>query len=591
VNPSDAIDFQFTTGNSTPTFARTFTNYDNETFSMALNVTGDGKDFIQLSISSVNFVGNSTSNLQVTFNIPSSTTPNLYSAKINYFNGYIPVYINVKQPENPQDCRIIATPSEYEYSVRKGTLPYTQDFPFRISSKCKDGVEITDLKVSGGILLPSGFQPARLTGGLPKGFHDGGESSSYSLEFDVSELTVGTYTSFVTITGIGDDESLTTSIKFKVTVVGVATPVGDIITPPIFDPIPAELSLNNSYTITARNVNPNIKIHIDPNEYIYGENVDIAGDSWVFKFRPAKIGNTVLRVWAEYQGGQIGEPLTQEVRIISTRPSVGGVNLSFQFFPEIANLKPGDKLTVLLKDSKNGNIVTDAQIYVNGVVLTGNTIDGVASGTTYTLAGTSLGYNTLETTFSISSQGLSVSISPSSPQVGDSITFSTESNATIYWNDAVITNPYVANTAGTFSLRVSKDGFADYNTSVTVLETLSFLTAIPERIKIGEVVGIDLNRAVPWSVIYATENSTEVSPTLLFSDNTPRIQFVPQEKGFYQLQVNNAVIKSWTVGGFNWAILFYVLIGAVVLFIVIKLIGRKGSNTEGPGYYDLQQPE
>ncbi len=616
VNPT-SIDKAYTIGDSQLNdVTLTFENNDNDTFDLSLTKSGTASSLITLSTTTLNFAGESTTTLDISFDIPDTTSPGLYSAYITYdVEKYVPIYIDVKKAVGTEDCRLIIYSSEYIYTISKSTPPYQDSFAFRISSKCTAGVDITEIKQNGAILTDSGYAPLRLDGGLPKGFFDGGEVLSLDAIYDVSNLERGTYVSYIVITGTDrlSDETITSSMKFKITVVGTAGPVGDVdyIDPPKWEPIPQELVTNNSYTIVARDVNPNLEIVVEPNPYIYGEMVEVQGNDWLYTFRPVKIGNTVLKFYATYKGGVIGTPVEQEVRITSTQPSVAGTNLTLQYFPELNLLTPGSTLIALVKDEKNGNIVSNYKLFKNGEELkdeNGNNKNFfvVELGKKYSLQATAMGYNTYVTSFSLTPQTVSVSFNPASPiNLGSQLTFTqTPLNAKVTINGFEINGSYTPQTTGVYTIVASADGFLNYNGSFEVIQQI-FLELFPDEkeTKLNKLLSFKLNRETTINAFYKKDASSFIE-TLNetyaedISITTTTIAFKPKKSGIYWVEADG--INIWQhefEGGFfkgisNWFgnrgawfwVITVIIIIALVYFFVLK--EKKGDG--GMGYSTIE---
>lgn len=564
---------------------------ENTDVSVTLSEEGGTMDFIEVSPTSFTLINISTQIVTASFNIPPTTTPQLYSGKIKYLDTYLPVYINVKPAQTVGQCRIISTFSEYAMSIKKGSPSFQNTYNFKISKYCTEGVDITDIYPSGQITMTdSGYGPIRVTGGIPKDFKEPDESFQVTLEFDSTELSMGTYVTYLILGGIAEDETITSIIKFTITVVGEATPVGDVITQPVFDPIPVELTLNNSYILVARSVNPNIQIRVEPNEFLKGEYTEMSDSTWRWHFSPLEIGNTVIRMWAEYLGGIIGEIQEQEVRITSVTPPAGGINLSFQFFPSLEELQDGSTLTVLVVDAKTKSVPTNFNLYLNGVELESNSFN-VSVGKEYNLRGTVPGYLDVEKTFNITVQqkSITISFSPSSPKIGDNVSITTNpANASLFLDGSAIGNSFVKNTEGNFTIKATLDGYVDTEKSVMIVTGLS-LTYVPvledtdqdgyAELKKDENYIIEWNQPTNSYIMFKEKGSDEY--ITLVESSTNKIEFSPEKPGTYIVNSNGIDYKYYELQGsdwFGWAKRNWLWIGIMVAIIAVYFFFRSHSG-------------
>lgn len=566
-----------------------FTGDPNKTIDVTLTKQGDNADFYSLSPTTFSLVNGSSEVVTVSFNIPSTVSEGTYSGKIYYGSDsedYIPIYITVQESESSEGCKITTPFPEYVFSIKQNTEPYTDTYTFRISSECVGGVEIDTIKTSGTQLMSSGWQPIRITGGIPTGHKEPGESFDVTVEFDVSELQKGTYTSYLIVSGTYNDTSITSTIKFQITVVESGTPIQNFssLSPPTFDDIPSTLVLNNTYSIVARYVNPNLEIHVEPNPYIYGISVEISDGTWKYTFKPVKTGDTIIKVWAEYQGAIIGTPFIKNVTISESQLESSQV-LKFKFYPDLSELTDGSTLRVLLADNVTDNIITNFKLFLNGQELENNSFV-VHSGETYHLVGTAPGYHSIETTITVNPKYVTLTIQPATPYEGDTINITTNpANATIYVNGTPITgNLYKVNSPGLYIIEAKYPGYEAAVYNLTVKKKIELIN-VPLNLKDTNNNGIlELKRGQQYTFTISQEpeqylkvifTSYDGIPVSYAESETSTITFTPNDYGTYEIVADGKTIYKFEVPKrtlnlgniWFWIILSLIIIGIAVIFM------------------------
>ena len=157
INPS-IIDRTYSIGSSQPSNIQiNFQNNDFTNFTLSLSKSGTSSNFFSLSGNSLSFSGISNNNITISFNIPQTTQIGLYSGEIIYDSGAndkIPVYVNIIKNVTT-GCRLIIPFTDYEYAIKIGTSPNTQDFLVKVSSECSQAFQLTELRTTGVILTDS----------------------------------------------------------------------------------------------------------------------------------------------------------------------------------------------------------------------------------------------------------------------------------------------------------------------------------------------------------------------------------------------------------------------------------------------------
>jgi len=575
-----AISFDYTLGDSQPAdISITFTNSENSSGVVALNKSGDGTSLFNLSTTSILFNGSESKSLLIKFGIPQEADIKVYSSNINYNEFSIPVLINVKaKTTTTTGCKVLLPSELFQNSIKKGVAPFTEEFILKISNKCVNGLTITDTRESGQVTqTEQGKQPIRLTGAVPKGDYEKGESISLKVEFDVSLLNLGDYRASIVITSTEGDEQLTQKMDFRIFVVGTASPL----TNDTFSTLPscslstADLQIGRTYQLVCNNVvSSNYQLAIIDNilEYLKGVNLEEPANQIIWTFTPIKLGNAKLKYFFKAKGTPIGELKEHDIRISQVTTGELGTKLKFDFYPKSLNmdsLKAGDKFNVLIKavnpdvGNDTGTVLNDYVLYKDGVQVNTNEFI-VSGGDEFTLLASSVGFGSIEQIIKVPLDTISLSF-PADIEIGQNITFSTSpSDALLYLDGIEIGKTYSFPATGFYTLSVKREGYKDTSYSVPVTEPLQLISEIPKKIKIADEVIIEFNKGVDWEVRYKSKNETQTTQFSAGSSNP--INFIPSEKGIYEVYARGQKIAEYDLTGFsfNWGMIRVLLVLAVV---------------------------
>ena len=595
-----AISIDYTLGDSQPADKSiSFTNADNTSFSIALTKNGTGTGLYNISASTLGFNGSESKAITLKFGISSDTTPNLYSSRIWYGDGdeFIPVFITVKAKiTTTTGCKLLLPSELFSRSIKKGTQPFSQDFLIQVSTKCTEGIRITDIRESGQVTVTEqGLQPIRLSGLIPKGSFEKGQTMTMNIEFDVSELQLGDYKSSIIITSTEGDEQLTQKMDFRIFVVGTASASSNntFSALPSCSPSTSDLRMGQTYQFICNNViDSNIKLNIDGDalNYLKGVSYDNPSNQIIWTFTPIKTGNTKLRTYFTFNGVPIGDIKEYEIRIGQTSGGALGTKLMFDFFPktiDIDNLKGGDTFSLLIKAvnpdvaNDSGTIIDDAVLYKDGVKTDERSFTA-SSGQGFTLSVSASGFSSIQKTITVPLQQVSLSYSPLDIELEKNVTFiTTPSDALILLDGAEIPKTYIFNELGTKNLILRKEGYNEGTISILVTEPLRALSEISEKIKIGEETIIEFNKAVDWTVLVAENNQTS---QIFVQGSNDIVKFIPDRKGVYDVYVRNELLKSYDLTGlaFSWGWVFGIAAIVLILYLAVKYQWfRFGGNSGG----------
>jgi len=601
------IDITYTLGQAQPSpITINFHNTENESLTLTLTKSGDSSSFFSLSTSSLSFSTNETKQVSVSFFIPNSTTPGVYTGNINLapsdkvLYDTIPVFITVKSAQ-VSECRLYPEITSYTTRIQQGAAPFSQRFNVRVGSGCVNGVEITGVYLMDVIQTSEGPKPIRKIGGESLGFKQPGDTAFFNIEFDVSGMDVGTYTPYVKIMGIYNNEPISAEIHFSITVVsGPISPEINITTLPEWD-IPSTVKVKETFKITVRNVNPNIQPYIFPNEKLFGEGVDVSGNQWIFRFRANETGSITIKYTTLYRGAQIGKVYEKTITVTGAGVVSGSPYLKFDFFPPVNEIRGRMTVSVLVRDNATNNIVP-ADIYLNGVKLEENVFT-VEAGKTYHLTATHPDYYTLDYEFTVPKPSILIYVTPEKPEVGDIITITTKNSLTnedidavVKWDGSVTPKTFTVQTSGNHTIEATASGFEPAKTWVWVEKALE-ITYAPEELALNKNATISFSRNTSYEVVYKKEKTGKGS--VIKSGSGDTISFTPKEAGYYYIYAKGEMVKMYEVKpGFTLPnvvelvkqhpIETAIVIGGILVIIYLKFFKKQKVIT--PTGYAIKTP-
>jgi len=568
--------------------SKTFTFTSDANISLAFTKTGANVDWLNLSASTLPLNASSSVTLTATIRVPAIATSNSYVMKMKYDSSEIPIILTVKDDEDNitsiGKCRLDPFPDSFTLPIVSNAPPITQQFSVLVTKHCTEDVSIRTPVIVGNTQTAEGLRPLNLVGGTDLGVKEPNEEGTFSVQIDSTNLPTGTYEPQIQIIGIYKGEKLTTKILFKVIVSQGATPLEGVTSLPNYIFSSSDLLLNTSYTITAQNTNPNFEHRIEPNEYLFGEKVDVS-NGWVYFFRPTKLGKTIIRVYTYFKGAQIGSVTEKEVRISASSPTAFGTRMRFDFFPpagkSLDSLNNGDIVNFLVKaiDNENdtGSVVSNAEVYKNGAKLESNSF-AINAGEKITLTASAPGFLSVEKVFEVPIKDVVISITPLDTEIDTPFKIATiPENAVLTFNGELISNDYTPKLLGNFQLIANADGYRTTTSTITITPKLSY-GELPKKIKIGKEFVLEFNKNIPWSIVYTEKNGT--APVIFTQADSNLMNFVPDRKGFYDVYLRNQLIKTYDLTGFsiNW----YWVLGIVgILLILYVIIRRSGSSGGG----------
>ena len=417
------------------------------------------------------------------------------------------------------------------------------------------------------------------------------------MQVDSTNLPSGTYKPTILVNGIYKGESIQTRIQFTVEVRQGASPIESLNVLPTYLFSATELSLNNTYTITAQNLNPNYEPFVDADsDYIKGIKVDTS-NSWTYYFQPVNVGNTKVKIMTRFAGAPIGDATEKILRIAYGSAITTGSSMCFDFFsPEgktIDTLASGDTITYLVRATngnsidcnRNGTIIDGAVVYRNGVKMDSTSFT-VSGGETITLSASAPGFLSIDKVIVVPLAPVQISYSTpfNDLEIGQPLTLSANPiDATITLNGLPFTSPFTPDKVGIINIVASKQGYRQGILDLSVTPVLEYVTPeIPKNIKLNQQFNFEVNKDVQWSVLYSEQkNGTK---TTLLTGTSKSIQFTPNKKGYYEVYIRDKLLNQYKVGSFlNIKLPKYFWIGVIALVVVIFVIKSYNSKSESGG--------
>jgi len=262
VSDTAVIDVAYTLGEPQPspeTF--TLTNTENSTVSLTLSKGGDASPFFTLDPSgSLTFEPYESKTINISFSIPSTTEPNLYTGTISWNGNNILILIRVLPSASVGECRIVVIPDFFSISLQGNAPLTTKKFNVKIPD-CTNGIELLDISLEGTIGTDEGPKPARIKEAT-LGMKYPGDEIYFIVEFDPSGIEKGTYNDVKgTITGCYQGQVVSKTVFMPVTIVSGVSPLTNatFATLPSCT-IPQDMNMNETYELTCTDVNPNLDI-------------------------------------------------------------------------------------------------------------------------------------------------------------------------------------------------------------------------------------------------------------------------------------------------------------------------------------------
>ena len=515
-----------------------------------------------------------------------SLSKGLYNGILSFSDASNPVYINVNVTDPVQTNLPIVFPTAKVINVQQGQEK-SQSIQIIVPSTYPRQITIQSVVFNPDTEVAT-FDDLSL------GILNPGQTLTIPIKISAKNAQVGTYNTQINIMATDSLGAVTlSSVSIQVVVsVGTSPVTNDTFgTKPTCSISSVNMNLNSSYTLNCQGVVSNIEVNVPYNEYFEGIRAEYSSGTYVYTFKPIKMGNTKFIATFDYKGSSIFSQYSNDVRIASTGYNVAGTNLKLLFTPTLDSAKNGQQLIIQLTDNKTGSLVDNPQIFVNAIPLiasgTNMFLYNFSSGITYSIRGKASGYDDLVQDVTLSLKAMSINMNP---VTGDSQTIfninTTENNVSIFLDGVKINNPYTGNLiAGNHSIKGIKDGFNDAELTVYIEEGL-IISALGE-FKKGVLNTFTLNKNSSGYINYKKDaNSVE---TKLADWSGSQIELKPNSSGVYLIYTSDGrLLNSYVLKGFDWnakwwfmAWYFWIIIIIIVIIVIARLNNSGGSSESG----------
>jgi hypothetical protein len=565
----------------------TFTAGDSETVAINLTKTGDINDWIIINPASINIFNGSSTTVSIIAIIPSDANTGTYTETVSYFgthSGTIPLTFSITNIAQ-ENCMMLPFPSVYQRAVQQGTTA-TKQISILANNYCTAGITIKDISLTGDIIeTDEGTKPIRIEE-ASLGTLQPLQESTFKITFDARNVETGTYTAVATITALNlqTNDIITSTVRFTIIITAGVTPATNMTftTLPTCT-VPSQLNLNNTYKFICDRANPNLRVSIEPNEYLEGLSLDELQNQIIWNFKPIKIGNTELKYAFKYKDAVIGTLKKAEIIITAGGSAVlPSGNLTLEFFPKLTEITDGSTLNILCRDSVSHHIIEDCSIYVNGVKMKNQTIQ-VASGE-YFVSALAPNYRTVDINFTTPKKKIKIVTVPEGNfEVGDSINIICKDSVTnenlddcsIFWDNLEASPSFIIQEAGNHTVLVKFEGYESDTKIISVTTPTTLLEGgYPKEIYLNKNATILLTKKASWSVKYKKNVGSLIENYV--SGEGDKITFTPDKPGIYSIIVKGMKLKDYEVkGGFNFdlrTIPYWVWVAIIIVAVAFFLL-------------------
>jgi hypothetical protein len=609
----------YTIGSSSPSQVFRFNNTENASRQVSLIASLEGITVDFHSLSSFTINANDYKDVLVTLEVPStiSAGKNLglifISTNVLVNDPTISIEVNVTKPivsECTTDgncvstktcinnkcvprCRVEPLSTDVERIFKKDSDTSTEKFYIYLSKGCEgEPVVFKSAEFTGTIQTDEGKKPVRISSSQLTSKEYGDEPAEFEVTYDVKGIDTKVYTPVLNILARRGDETISTAINFDIIVTNVVTPVtgsGTLSVPTYI--VPTQVLVGESFEIRTDNVNSNIQPEIFLNQYLIGESVERKDSSWIWKGHINQTGMYEILIASMYNGGPIGQVYNAKINVIEQYGINPNGNLTFELHPSESEIINGDVVTVLIRDQNN--IVADAVLYVNGVRDDDSSFV-FETGKKYQLSATHPNYNTADKIIEVIKKVITISVSPSDIEEGESGMISlsgpdyerVNGSTTTYDGITVNSGTFAAGTIGNHIIRATADGYKDTELQIEV-KPATIISQAPEDIQRNKESAIILSNSVSWAVDWNNNNKDKPESKRVAQGVTNQVLFTPDKNGVYQVSVRNKQIKNYELTGFEfkWQWYYWIILAVVVVIILIIVFGKGGgSKTSRIGY-------
>lgn len=582
VSPS-SLSINVNSGNSVQRIFTLTTTQSSENVLVAL---GSYSSWISFSSYSIDVVNGSSSYVTMTINVPSNTATGIYNLNPSFNSIQVPISLNVTNPSDnegqPADCNLDIFPTTLQnVKVSQGDK-ITRNIQLTVP-----GCFTSSISVS-AVSLSTNQQPIEL-GELSLGSLSPSQSLNIPISIDAENTPTGTYSDNLQFliynsTGI---RQIVSPVYISVLVTAGISPVQNLSA----SDIPScsldgtEFAKNSTHTLTCTINNPNIEIYSDIDDnYIKGIDIQPSSTQWVYRFQAIKTGNTFIKTKFYYQGGQVGTPFSQEVKIsASGNTPISGTNLKLKFYQNDLSANLDDlyagNITFRVYDNNTDNVIEDYTALLNG-----NPVNG-----TFSI------YPFINYELSVSAEGylgkiINLNVSHTEiPSLSISGTYELNSPITINGNTSECNIFYDGIKQIGYQVYPSSLGEHEIQVICPNMETQIFnFTAIAgavitteNKFKKGQAFSMTFDHVTNYQVLYSEKNNNDSQKQVMGVGMAPSISYTPDKSGYYYISYGDNMQKTYHIGsslGFLRRWYSYVIYGILFLGLVVVFFVRRANK-------------
>ncbi len=515
--------------------------------------------------------------ISMTLTIPQQATPGYHIEHISYNGTETVLVLNITNQEST-GCYLYYSPYQGTYYLKQGIQGQGSEIDIFASSGCSS-LTFNSAKATSGTALQFVTTPQQ-------GLITQGKEYSLTPTWDTSGVSTGTYNLIYQISAQDNRNPISSlNIPLTITVQQGTTPLTNLTSSdlPTCSLDSSQYSLKSIGTLTCSNINANIIISPQPNQFISGEPVS-SENPFIWKFTPIKLGITNLTVYFKYKNAPIGKPYTKQIRITSTGTATAGTSIIPKFFPPLNTLNGGQKVVIQAVDNLTNSLLTNAKLYLDGVLFNGTTKLLPERNYTLRISDVIDGYQDYVGKIALNPKSVIIKIpnnlvsdTPIKIQLNPK-----DSTLSIDGDQENVTNGTITTTLteGTHLLVADSNGYVTTKENITVIPSLTLNLTTNWKENVQQIILI--NRKTNWTILYAKSSSSQYNP--ISSGVGTRIVFTPQNTGLYEIQANDIVIGNFQIKSSGikkflsnyWAVILILLIIGFVIFLVLRNRGGGG---------------
>ena len=379
-----------------------------------------------------------------------------------------------------------------------------------------------------------------------------GQEKSFDVTIDTEGLEPGEYRCSFYVTGLGkrSNQIYTATVHFDIWVISKIKPSEEEAEFSIN--VPEEVEVDEEFTIEVTGLESTDTVMLYQIPEMVTTNIDRTSTTYTWTGKITKPGKYTIQISLIKREG-IAIPYYKTINVVSA-----GEEVTNQTKIEIIPYPPKAGDTV--------SITTQPEAIVEITVYEGDQVVGkffysspfkVDAGKKYCIKATAEGLEPQEQCFLTSKKRFKVSVTPSTPKVGDTIQVSVTNedgspvtaSVTIKINDKTYNAPsasYDVADTSPINIQVSASGYETYSVTITPRKPVSIVEA-PEEFKVGEENVIKLNRPALWEV----RSGAEVIAYSTTQSDT--IKFTPKEEGTVDVYVEGELLYSAEAKGALWS--------------------------------------